>query len=209
MQNSFTDVITSEDELRAILGDVSVLAANKAVPTLDVHCRDFIASSPFLLIASADAAGKMDVSPKGDPAGFVHVLDEKTLAIPDRPGNRRADTFRNILQNPQVGLIFLVPGKQDTLRVNGKAMIVRDLWLREQMAVQGKVPALALVVQIEEAFFHCAKCVIRSGIWEAEKWPGVDHLASLARVVIDHGQLKDSEEKIQQGIDESYRDRLY
>lgn len=209
MQNTFTEVVSSEVELRAILGEVSLLAANKAVTTLDEHCRDFIASSPFLLIASADAAGNMDVSPKGDPAGFVHVLDEQTIAIPDRPGNRRADTLRNILQNPQVGLLFLVPGKQDTFRINGKATIVRDLWLRERMAIGGKVPALAMVVKVDEAFFHCAKCVIRSGIWDAEKWPDVDHLASLARVVIDHAKLPDSEEKIQQGIDESYRDRLY
>lgn len=209
MQNTFTEVVSSEVELRAILGEVSLLAANKAVTTLDEHCRDFIASSPFLLIASADAAGNMDVSPKGDPAGFVHVLDEQTIAIPDRPGNRRADTLRNILQNPQVGLLFLVPGKQDTFRINDKATIVRDLWLRERMAIGGKVPALAMVVKVDEAFFHCAKCVIRSGIWDAEKWPDVDHLASLARVVIDHAKLPDSEEKIQQGIDESYRDRLY
>ena len=209
MQQSFTDVITSEAQLREILGAPSALAANKAITTLDEHCRAIIASSPFLLIASSDAHGNVDVSPKGDPAGFVQVLDDKTLVIPDRPGNRRADTFRNILQNPKVGLIFFVPGKQETFRVSGRAMIVRDLWLRERMVVKGKTPELAIVVNIDEAFLHCAKCVIRSGIWDPEKWPEIESLASLARVAIDHGKLADSEEHVQSLIDESYRDRLY
>jgi PPOX class probable FMN-dependent enzyme len=209
MQNSFTDVISTEAELRAILGQPSFLSANKAVTTLDEHCRAFIATSPFIVIASSDAAGNVDVSPKGDPAGFVHVLDDKTLAIPDRPGNRRADTFRNILQNPKVGLFFFIPGKQETFRVSGTAMIVRDMWLREQMAVKGKTPDFAIVVTVEEAFLHCAKCIIRSGIWEQENWPDLEGLASLARIVIDHGKLADSEEKIQASINESYRDRLY
>lgn len=209
MQNLFSEIITSEAELRAILGTPSQLAANKAVATLDEHCRAFIATSPFMLIASADAQGNMDVSPKGDPAGFVQALDERTLAIPDRPGNRRGDTFRNILQNPKVGLFFFVPGKQDTFRVSGRAMIVRDLWLRERMAIKGKIPDFAIVVTVEEAFLHCAKCVIRSGLWEQEKWPELEGLASLARVMIDHGKLADNEEKVQAAINESYRDRLY
>jgi PPOX class probable FMN-dependent enzyme len=209
MQNTFSEIVTSDEALRAILGTPSQTAANKAVTTLDEHCRAFIASSPFMLIASADAQGNMDVSPKGDPAGFVHVLDEKTLAIPDRPGNRRADTFRNILQNPQIGLLFLVPGKQETFRVTGKAMIVRDLWLRERMAIKGKTPELAIVVSVDEAFLHCGKCVIRSGLWEQDKWQGFEDLASLARVMVDHGKLADSVEKVQAQIDESYRKRLY
>jgi hypothetical protein len=209
MSHTFSQIITTEAELRATLGHPSQLAANKAVATLDEHCRAFIAASPFMLIASADGEGNMDISPKGDPAGFVQVLDEKTLAIPDRPGNRRADTFVNILQNPNVALFFFVPGKQDTFRVSGKAMIVRDLWLRERMALRGKVPDFAIVVSVEEAFLHCAKCVIRSGIWEQEKWPQMDNLASLARVMVDQGKTTDSEEKLQSMINESYRDRLY
>ena len=205
----FSDVITSEAQLREILGEPSQLAANKAVKTLDEHCRNFIASSPFIVIASSDAAGNVDISPKGDPAGFVQVLDERTLAIPDRPGNRRADTFRNILQNPQIGLFFFIPGKQETFRVSGKAIIVRDLALRQSMAIRGKTPEFAIVVTIDEAFLHCAKCVIRSGIWEQEKWPDLDNLASLARVMIDQGKLKDDEKKVQAAINESYSDRLY
>jgi PPOX class probable FMN-dependent enzyme len=209
MQNTFTELITSEEQLRELLGYTSYLAANKVVTTLDEHCRAFIAASPFMLIASADAEGNMDISPKGDPAGFVQVLDEKTLAIPDRPGNRRADTFRNILQNPKVGLFFFIPGKQETFRVGGKAIIVRDMWLRERMAVKGKIPELAIVVTVEEAFQHCAKCIIRSGVWEQEKWPDLEGLASLARVMIDHGRLPDNVEKVESQIEESYRERLY
>lgn len=205
----FTEVITSEADLRAILGTPSPSSINKAIPALDQHCRDFIAASPFLLIASADAQGNMDVSPKGDPAGFVQVLNDKTLAIPDRLGNRRADTFLNILQNPHIALIFLVPAKQETLRVNGTAKIVRDSWLREQMTIKGKTPDFALVVNIDEAFLHCAKCVMRSGLWEEGRWPEIAGLAPLARVMIDHGKLTDSEAQVQSQIDESYRTRLY
>ena len=209
MQTTFSDIITTEEQLREILGYPSQMAANKAVDTLDEHCRAFIASSPFMLIASSDAAGNMDISPKGDPAGFVKVLDEKTLAIPDRPGNRRGDTFRNILQNPNVGLFFFIPGKQETFRVSGKAMIVRDQWLREQMPMRGKTPDFAIVVTIEEAFMHCAKCVIRSGIWQQEQWPELSGLSSLAQVMVDHTKLPDSVEKLQTLIDDGYRDRLY
>ncbi|HXF61549.1 MAG TPA: MSMEG_1061 family FMN-dependent PPOX-type flavoprotein, partial [Caldilineaceae bacterium] len=145
MQRAFSEVVTSEEQLREIMGYPAQRVIDKVVSSLDEHCRAFIAKSPFLLIGSADARGHMDVSPKGDPPGFVRVLDDKTLAIPDRPGNRRADTFGNILQNPKVALIFLVPGKQETLRVSGTAQIVRDQWLRELMPVRGKTPDLALV----------------------------------------------------------------
>lgn len=209
MQTAFADVVTTEEQLREILGYPSQVAANKAVTSLDEHCRAFIASSPFLLIASADANGNMDISPKGDPAGFVQVLDDKTLAIPDRPGNRRGDTFRNILQNPKVGLLFLVPGKRETFRVNGNAMIVRDLWLRERLVMNGKTPDFAIVVNVAEAFMHCAKCVIRSGIWEQEQWPEIDGLPSLARIMIDHANLTESADAVQAQIDEGYRTRLY
>ena len=209
MQTTFSDIITTEEQLREILGYPSQVAANKAVSTLDEHCQSFIASSPFMLIASSDGDGNVDISPKGDPAGFVKVLDEKTLAIPDRPGNRRGDTFRNILQNPKVGLFFFIPGKQETFRVSGKAMIVRDQWLREQMPMRGKTPDFAIVVTIEEAFMHCAKCVIRSGIWQQEQWPELSGLSSLAQVMVDHTKLPDSVEKLQTLIDDGYRDRLY
>ena len=209
MANTFTELITTEAQLREVLGYPAANTVAKIISTLDEHCRAFIAKSPFILIGSADAQGNMDVSPKGDPAGFVQVLDDKTLVIPDRLGNRIADTFLNLLANPHLGLIFLVPGKQETLRVNGRAKIVRDLWLREQLAVDGKVPALAIVLTVDTVFFHCAKCVIRSDIWNSAHWPDITGLPSLARILVDHGKLHDKVEDLQTLIDQSYRDRLY
>jgi PPOX class probable FMN-dependent enzyme len=205
----FSDVVASEAQLREIIGAPITRSVAKEIDHLDVHCRTLIASSPFVLIASSDASGRMDVSPKGDPAGFVNVLDDHTLAIPDRPGNRRADTFSNVLQNPGVGLIFLIPGKLETLRVNGRARIVRDVALRERMAVKGKTPELALVVTVEQAFIHCGKCMIRSGLWEKESWPQLDELPSQAQCLVDHGQLRETVEQVQASIEQARRTRLY
>lgn len=206
---SFAEIITTEEQFRSIMGHPGRLLIEKVITRLDGHCRAFIAQSPFVLLASSDAEGNLDISPKGDPPGFVQVLDDQTLAIPDRPGNRRADTFRNLLGDDHLGLIFLVPGKQETLRVSGRAMIVRDLWLRESMTHQGKVPDFALVVTVEKAFFHCGKCVIRSKLWEPKHWPDIDGVPSLARALVDHAKPPDSVEELQAMIDASYRDRLY
>jgi hypothetical protein len=207
--NRFTDVITSVEALEAVLGRPNERVAAKVIDTLDIHCRRFIARSPFVLVGSSDAAGNIDVSPKGDPPGFVHVLDDKTLAVPERPGNRRADTFRNLFQNPRVGLIFLIPGKRETLRVSGEALIVRDADLRQRMAVDGKVPELALVVQVREAFFHCAKCMIRSHLWEPAVWPSLEGLPTLAEAAITHAKLANTVQEIQGFIDVEERTRLY
>jgi hypothetical protein len=179
------------------------------VSVLDDHCRAFIAKSPFVLLASSDQMGNIDVSPKGDPAGFVKVLDDKTLVLPDRPGNRRADSLTNILQDDRVGLLFLIPGKRETLRVNGRAKIVRDTWVRQELAVQDKLPDLAVVVTVEEAFMHCAKSLIRSHLWEPESWPDLDGIASLAQVLVDHANLTCSVDEFQEIIDHSYRNTLY
>jgi len=205
----FSDVIASVEELEAVLGRPNERVAVKVIDRLDIHCRRFIARSPFLLMASADAAGNIDVSPKGDPPGFVHVLDDTTLAIPERPGNRRADTFRNLLQNPRVGLIFLIPGKRETLRVSGEAVIVRDAELRQGMAIDGRVPDLALVAQVREAFFHCAKCMVRSHLWEPTNWPSLDGLPTLAEAAIAHARLTQTVAEIQGFIDTDERTRLY
>ncbi len=209
MPLTFSEIVTSEAQLRETLGHPSQAVAAKIVPSLDEHCRAFIAKSPFVLIGSSDAAGNLDVSPKGDPPGFVLALDDQTLAIPDRLGNRLADTFRNVLQNPRVGLLFLIPGKQETLRVAGKAVIVRDQWLLDRMAINGKAPQFAIIVTVESAFFHCAKCMIRSNIWQPAQWPDQEGLPSLARALIDHAKLPDAEAELQAMIDASYRDRLY
>ena len=209
MTHELKDTITTAAQLREVLGHPSAMVEAKVISTLDVHCREFIAKCPFVLIASADGAGKVDVSPKGDPAGFVQVLDEHTIAIPERLGNRLADTLLNILQRPQVGLLFVIPGKRETLRAGGTAKIVRDDWLLERMAVAGRKPALATVVTIDRVFFHCAKCVIRSSLWNPQGWPDTHGMASLAQAVKDHAKLKDSVDTLQEVLDASYRDRLY
>jgi uncharacterized protein len=209
MQTLFSEIITTEEQLRAVMGAPNQRVLDKVVTALDDHCRALIAASPFVLISSSDAQGNLDVSPKGDPPGFVQVLDDQTLVIPDRVGNRRADTLRNILQTGKVGLLFLMPGKAETLRVNGSAIIVRDRWLCEPLAVKGKVPDFAMVVTVDEAFIHCAKCVIRSHLWEADQWPDVTPLPSIARILVDHAQLPESVAEIEIAIDESYRERLY
>jgi hypothetical protein len=209
MDTRFTDVITTEAQLRAVLGHPGQRALDKQIALLDDHCRAFIAASPFLLLATGDAEGNMDVSPKGDPAGFVQVLDDSTLAIPDRPGNRRADTLRNVLQNPYIGLLFLVPGKEQTLRVNGSAMIARDRWLRDRMAVGGKVPELALVVTVKEVFFHCAKCVIRSKLWDSGQWPDLLGVPTLAEALVDQARLDMSVAELTTILEKDTRERLY
>ena len=205
----FAEVIKSERELRGVVGEPMARSLRKEIAHLDANCRAFIARSPFMLVASCDAQGRLDVSPKGDPAGFVQVLDEHTLAIPDRPGNQRADTFSNVLQNPRVGLLFLIPGMQETLRVNGSALIVRDLAVRERMAVRGKVPALALVVTVEEVFIHCTKCMVRSHLWDREFWPDLQGVPSQARFLVDHAKLGETLEEVQASLDQARKTRLY
>jgi uncharacterized protein len=163
-------VITTETELRALLGSPSGGAVSKERDRLHELDRAWIAASPFLLMATSAGDGTCDVSPKGDPAGFVHVLDDRTLVMPERPGNRRADGWVNVLSNPHVGLIFLVPGRTDTLRVNGRATLVREAPFLDDLVVRGHRPLLALVVQVEQVFHHCAKAFLRSQLWDPESW---------------------------------------
>lgn len=209
MDSRFSEFVTTEAQFRSVMGNPSHRVLRKHVHALDAHCRAFIAKSPFLLVASSDSEGRMDVSPKGDPAGFVRVLDDQTLIIPDRPGNRRADTFTNLLGNPHLGLLFLIPGKQETLRVSGTGVIVRDRWIRDEMAIGGKAPDFAIVVKVEEVFFHCAKCLIRSRLWDRGSWPDLDGLASLAQTVVDAGKLEETVAEVQAVIDRDVRERLY
>ena len=158
-------------------------SVQKERSTLDQHCRAFIARSSFLLIATAGADGRCDISPKGDAPGFVLVLDDRRLVIPDRPGNKRLDGMKNLLANPHVGLVFLVPGREETLRVNGRAWITCDPELLGRSVVQGRTPSLAIGVEVEQCFLHCAKAFRRSQLWTHEQWPGPDALPSLACVL--------------------------
>lgn len=162
--------VTTPAQLRSILGDVSERARSKIRTELNEMDRLWLAASPFCLVATSDASGSCDVSPKGDPPGFTLVRDEKTIVIPERPGNRRADGFHNILQNGNVGLIFLVPGRGDTLRINGRAKLIRDAPFFDQLEVRGHRPSLAIIVEIEEVFFHCSKAFLRANLWKTESW---------------------------------------
>lgn len=164
-ENRFRRVVT-ESELRDIVGLPNRWLTSKVLPRLDQKCRQFIALSPFVIIGSTGAQKRIDLSPKGDAPGFVHVLDDLTLVLPDRPGNRRIDTFRNVLQDPNVGLIFMVPGRQQTLRVSGLGAVLRNEELRGVAAFDGRTSGLALLVTVQHAFFHCGKCMARSRLWE-------------------------------------------
>lgn len=205
--STFRQVIQSEAELREILGYAGRIAQDKVISEIDDICRAFIEKSPFVLLGSMDAHGNMDVSPKGDPAGFVQVMDRNTLLIPDRPGNRRGDTLSNLLQNPSIGLLFLVPGRSDTLRVNGTAQIVRDEDLRERFIMQGKAPLFVIAVTVREAFFHCTKCVVRSSLWSSESRP--DALVSLGTAIIEHASLEISVEEADAMVVEDEMTGLY
>lgn len=163
--------LTTVDELVALLGEPTERAATKSRPRLLDVDRAWLAAAPFCVLATADAEGRCDASPKGDPAGsLVHVIDDATIALAERPGNRRADGYRNILANPHVGLTFLIPGRGDTLRINGRARLVSDAPYFDAMVVKGHRPVLAIVVEIEDLFFHCAKAFLRSGLWRTETW---------------------------------------
>ena len=166
--------VTDEAALRELLGTPSGAAVGKECTALHELDRQWIAASPFLLMATAGADGTCDVSPKGDPAGFVHVLDDTTIAMPERPGNKRADGWVNVLSNPHVGLIFVVPGRADTLRVNGRARLVSKAPFLDDMTVQGHRPLLALVVDVDQVFHHCGKAFLRSRLWDPESWGGED-----------------------------------
>ena len=178
-------VITTVGDLRRMVPPPRPAQQTKVLSALDTHCRRWIQRSPFVVISSADSAGKMDLSPKGDPPGFVRILDDETLAIPDRPGNRRLDTLHNVLERPRVGLMFVVPGRGEVLRVRGTGQIVTDPDLLATMAVAERPPILALVVTIDEVMFHCGKSVIRSKLWSPGEWPDINGLASYAECLGD------------------------
>jgi len=205
----FDNVIRTEDDLRRVYKQPGTLVQKKVIDRIDIHCRQFIEASPFLVVATRHPDGYMDVSPRGDPAGFVAVLDEKTLAIPDRPGNNRLDTLTNLLADPEIGLIFMIPTKRETLRVGGRATITTDDGLRERLAHKGKPPLSVIVVSVDRALFQCSKCMVRSGLWDPEKWPEKLDLAPLAVVASDHTGLSLPLESVEEAIEDSIRNKLY
>lgn len=206
----YKEEVTTEDELHSIIGEPSNLVKRKVITYLDNHCRDFISRSPFLVISTSDHSGYCDVSPRGDMPGFALVLDEKHLIIPERPGNKRVDTMRNILSNPKAGLLFLIPGLGETLRVNGKASLVKDDLLLERMAVNGKKPLIGICIEVEECFIHCAKAMKRSGIWDTESWTQKEALPNAAKILLEHTKIPDMSEKdLNKVLQEDYLTELY
>ncbi|MFV8054029.1 pyridoxamine 5'-phosphate oxidase family protein [Mycobacterium sp. 48b] len=175
--------VTSADELRAIVGQPTAAVAKKVTDRLSEAQQGWLKQSPLGFVATTDAHGRVDVSPKGDPPGFVQILDDTTIAIPERPGNRRVDGFLNVLQRPHVGTVFVIPGRGDTLRINGTARILSDADYFDAMTVDGKRPILALEIAIEEVFFHCPKAFLRSETWKPETWnpTAVPSVAQMAK----------------------------
>lgn len=208
-------VFTSTEELQSYIGAPIELAVRKAIPHLDRHCRAFIARSPFVSIGTAASNGRADVSPRGDAPGFVQVLDDNTLFIPDRPGNNRMDTMLNIIENPNVGLLFMVPGFEDLLRVNGRAQIVCDEDLLGQAAVNGKTPKVGIRVAVDEAYLHCAKAVKRSRLWDEASRQDRKALPSLGKMLLEQtaaANVPPAAEvvaQVDEFIEENYRTSLY
>ena len=206
----FNHIVTSEQELRDLLGAASPRSILKERRALDEHCRAYIAASPFLVMATSGSDGSCDVSPKGDAPGFVAVLDDRHIVIPDRPGNKRFDGMKNLLTNPHIGLIFLVPGREETLRINGRAWITRDPKLLARCVAHDKTPQLAIGVEVEQCFLHCQKAFLRSKLWRHAEWPAPDALASMAQVL--HDQIKPADITAQQyecEMEERNRTQLY
>ena len=204
--------ITSEEELREVVGGIPTeRAATKDHPRLHPLEAEWLRLSPFCVIATSDAYGNCDASPKGDPAGrLIHVIDPGTVAIPERKGNRRTDGFRNVLSNPHVGILSLIPGRQDTLRINGRARLVRDAPFFDDLTVRGVRPVMAMIVEIDAIFSHCAKAFMRSRLWQPETWPApgaMPSVAELCKVIQDPAEtLEDLEEYYKP---ENYEKLLY
>lgn len=203
------NTVTQASELREILGEVPVTQAAKAIDHIDTHCRAWIERSPFIVMSSANLAGDIDVSPKGDPAGFVKVLDADTIAIPDRPGNRRVDTMHNLIENPQLGLLFVIPKRGEVLRVRGSGQIVRDAELLKSMSVKNRQPKLAIVVRVKSAMFHCGKAMIRSNMWQPEKWASIQGLPTYAEALVDHAKPPFTLEELEARVANNELKRLY
>lgn len=208
-EQRFQRLVTSPDELAEVIGTPSELVLKKQFDHLDKHMQTFISESPFLLLGTVDREGRCDVSPRGDGFGLARVLDPKTFIIPERRGNRRADSLRNILETGRVGLLFLIPGKGETLRVNGAARVIRDEEVLAPLAADGKAPLLGIAVHVEECFLQCAKAVIRSKLWEGGAGRA-SNLPGFAEILVEQtkieGQTAASLGKL---IEESYANNLY
>ena len=203
------EVADSEIELRALYGPPSEIAARKCLHRLDEHCRYFIERSPFLCLSSAAADGSAEISPRGDAPGFVRVLDDQTLFVPDRLGNNRIDSLRNLIDNPHVGLLFLIPGIDETMRVSGVARVVLRSELLDECAVGGKTPRSGLLIEVREAFLHCAKALRRSKLWAEDYRLMPDQMPTLGQMLVDQLCLTTPVGELNEMIDKAYREKLY
>ena len=209
MTQNENHILTDRKQLREIVGEVGDKVANKTIDHVDEICAAFIARSPYLVMATQGHDGLLDLSPRGDPAGFVEVLDRKTLAMPDRLGNGRFDSYENLIANPSLALIFLIPGHTDTLRIAGEGRISRAPDLLARYPVNGKEPRFDLVVTIRQAFLHCAKSTVRAGLWRPETWRDASSVPSLAQAMIAHSKLAIGVADMQEIIDRDGKNRLY
>lgn len=203
------EFVSTREELRSIYKQPGDGAVRKELKALDFHCRGFISKSPFVLIGSSDGNGNGDVTPKGDKPGFVAILDDNTIAIPDRPGNNRLDTLENLLVNPAVGLLFLIPGMNETLRINGEARITTDQALRESMAVEGRPPISVIVVKVKAAYMHCAKAFMRSELWKPDTWIDRSTLPTLGTILKDQLALSEPASATDAWLDDAYKKSLW
>lgn len=204
--------IPDEQALRSLFPATHDLAIQKLQTSLGQHAQAFIRRSPFLCLGTQNRDGRADVSPRGDPPGFVKILDDRTLAIPDRPGNNRLDSLSNIIANPSVGLLFLVPGFEETLRINGEARLTTNPAILEQMTVNERVPTLAIVVRIGEVFLHCAKALRRAHLWDPEHRQDRREMPSLIKMILDETTGAPGDEamrKIDDDLEDDYRRTLY
>ncbi|WP_163528413.1 pyridoxamine 5'-phosphate oxidase family protein [Halobacillus ihumii] len=202
--------VHSKDELYSLQGKPGKIAEHKVIHYIDELCRQFLSFSPFVVVSTSNAAGACDSSPRGDTPGFAQVLDEHHLLIPERMGNKRADSMRNILENPHIGLLFIIPGLEETLRINGKATIIKDEELLQNHKVKEQIPKVGIVVEVNECFIHCAKAFKRSKLWDSEQWPDLTALPSASKMMAAHAKLDGhGQEKVQASLKESYQTRLY
>jgi PPOX class probable FMN-dependent enzyme len=202
--------IETLSELRTILGDPRPINLLKTIHHLDDTAKEFIAHSPFCLIASYNQDDNyLDVSPKGDAPGFVMVEDTQTLIFPERPGNKLVASFTNILSNPIISIIFMIPGKKETLRIRGSASIIVDPKLAQNFIVNNKAPELLLEIKVRDLYFHCAKCMMRSRIWQPDSWPNTEHLPSLSQILARYGKQEHLYEQINDAVNNNYNNNLY
>ena len=200
--------ITSVEQLRGLVGEPSGLVQHKLWNTLEAPTLDFIRRSPFLLLATSDEQGNLDVSPKGDGPGFVVIENERTLLIPDRQGNKLVFGLQNILANPRVGMIFLIPGTGETLRVNGQAELTTDPAILERLSARGKPAQVAIRVTVEQCFFHCAKAFLRAQLWKPEAW-GMHHMISFGKIFAEKmGGDEKMAQQIDQFVEQDYKTNL-